>query len=177
MKALSIVESQFQDFSFFTWTRYQKITWISGWDSPNVSEHFAKFGGDRYCQSSDIVFFFFWSCDHKIKRLGSFHCKLPPCQVWWPHVPCNFWHRICSFATWSHDQKVTWLIMWGLLTVSYHPARFDSHRYCESADLGFLNLSRDHVVKKSRDFEGWVPPPQVTTMPNLEAIDIVEVPI
>ena len=46
--------------------------------------------------------------------------------------------------------------MWGLPTVSYHPAKFDSYRYCESADASFLNFSRDQVIKRSRDFEGRV---------------------
>ena len=67
--------------------------------------------------------------------------------------------------------------MWGLPTVTYHPANFDGHRYCESADISFLNLSRDHVIKRSRDFEGGVPPLQVTTLSSLVAIDIAEVQI
>ena len=61
--------------------------------------------------------------------------------------------------------------------VSYHSAKFDGHRYCESADISFLNLSRDHVIKRSRDFEGGVPPLQVTTLSSLVAIDIAEVQI
>ena len=65
----------------------------------------------------------------------------------------------------------------GLPTVSYHSAKFDGHRYCESADISFLNLSRDHVIKRSRDFEGGVPPLQVTTLSSLVAIDIAEVQI
>ena len=64
--------------------------------------------------------------------------------------------------------------MWGLPTVTYHPANFDGHRYCESTDISFLNLSRDHVTKRSCDFEGGVPPPQVTTLPSLGAIGIAE---
>ena len=67
--------------------------------------------------------------------------------------------------------------MWGILTVSYHPARFDVHRYCESADLGFLNFSLEHVIKRSRDFEGWIPLPQATTLPSLEAIVMAELQI
>ena len=65
----------------------------------------------------------------------------------------------------------------GLPTVSYDSAKFDGHRYCESADISFLNLSRDHVIKRSRDFEGGVPPLQVTTLSSLVAIDIAEVQI
>ena len=58
----------------------------------------------------------------------------------------------------------------GLPTVSYHSAKFDGHRYCESADISFLNLSRDHVIKSSSDFEGRVPILQVTALPSLVAI-------
>ena len=64
--------------------------------------------------------------------------------------------------------------MWGLPTVRYHPAKFDGHTYCESASTSFLNLSRDHDIKKSRDFEGGVSPLQVTTLPILMAIGIAE---
>ena len=64
--------------------------------------------------------------------------------------------------------------MWGLATVSYHPAKFDGHRCCRSADISFLNLSRDHVIKMSRDFEGGVILTQVTTLLSLVAIGIVE---
>ena len=67
--------------------------------------------------------------------------------------------------------------MWGLPTVSYHSATFDGHRYCESSDISFLNLSRDHVIKRSRDFEGGVLPLQVTTLSSLVATDIEEVQI
>ena len=40
-----------------------------------------------------------------------------------------------------------------------------------------LSLSRDHVIKRSRGFEGWVALPQVTTLPILVVIDIAEVQI
>ena len=42
-------------------------------------------------------------------------------------------------------------------TESYHPVKLDGHRYCGSADTSFLNLSRNHVIKRSRDVEGCVP--------------------
>ena len=51
--------------------------------------------------------------------------------------------------------------MWDLPTVSYHPAKSDDHRYCRSADISFLNLSHDRVIKRLRDFEDCDPPPQV----------------
>ena len=35
-------------------------------------------------------------------------------------------------------------------------------------------MSRDHVIDRSRDFEGGVPPPQVTTLPSLVVIGIAE---
>ena len=41
----------------------------------------------------------------------------------------------------------------------------------------FFHLSRDHVIKTSRDFECWVPPPQVTTLPSFVVINIAEVQI
>ena len=64
--------------------------------------------------------------------------------------------------------------MWGLQRVSYHPAKSDGHRYCKSADTSNLNLSRDQVIERSQEFEGGVSPLQVTTLPNLVAIGIVE---
>ena len=64
-----------------------------------------------------------------------------------------------------------------LPTVSYHPAKSDDHRYYRSADISFSNLSRDRVIKRLRDFEDWDPPPQVTILPSLAAIDIVEVQV
>ena len=64
--------------------------------------------------------------------------------------------------------------MWGLPMVSYNPAKFDAHRYCWSANIRFLNSSRDRITNRSRDFEGGVPPPQVTTLPSLVAMDIAE---
>ena len=64
--------------------------------------------------------------------------------------------------------------MWGLRRVSYHPAKSDGHRYYKSADISILNLSRDHVIKRSREFEGGVSPLQVTILPGLVTIGIVE---
>ena len=58
--------------------------------------------------------------------------------------------------------------------VSYHRANFDCHRYCRSVDVSFLNLSRDHLIKRSRNFKGGVPPLQVTTLSSLVAIVIPE---
>ena len=46
--------------------------------------------------------------------------------------------------------------------------------YCESEDISFLNLPRDHLIKRSRDFEGGVPQLQVLTLPSLVAIGIAE---
>ena len=58
--------------------------------------------------------------------------------------------------------------------VSYHPAKLDGHRYCESADISFLNLSSDYLIKGSPDFKGGVPSTQVTTLPSLVAIGTAE---
>ena len=58
----------------------------------------------------------------------------------------------------------------GSSDISYHPAKFGGHRYCRSADISFLNLSCDHVIKRSHDFEGGIPLLQVTTLPILVAI-------
>ena len=43
--------------------------------------------------------------------------------------------------------------------------------------MSFLNLSRDHVIKRLLDFEGEVPPPQVTALPSLVTIGIAEVQV
>ena len=52
--------------------------------------------------------------------------------------------------------------------------KFGGHRYCGRADISFLNLPRDHVIKRSRDFEGGICPLQVTTLSSLMAIGIAE---
>ena len=52
----------------------------SGWDSPNVSYHSAKFGGHRYCVSIDISFFHL-ECDHVIERSHDFEGGVPQPQV------------------------------------------------------------------------------------------------
>ena len=61
--------------------------------------------------------------------------------------------------------------------VSYHSAKLGGHRYCESVDISFFHLSHDHVIKSSRNFEGWVPPLQVTTLPSFVVINTAEVQI
>ena len=62
----------------------------------------------------------------------------------------------------------------GSCNISYHCGKSDGHRYCGSADIRFLNLSCDHTIKRSREFEGAIPPLQVTNLPSLVAIGIVE---
>ena len=64
--------------------------------------------------------------------------------------------------------------MWGFSTVSYHSAKSDGHRYCASADITFLDLSHDYVIKSLRDFEVRVLPLQATTLASLVAIGIVK---
>ena len=32
--------------------------------------------------------------------------------------------------------------------------KFGGHRYCGSADIYFFHVSHDHIIKRSRDFEG-----------------------
>ena len=67
--------------------------------------------------------------------------------------------------------------MWGLPTASYHTAKSDGRSYCRTTDISFLNLSRNQVIKMSRDFEGEVSSMQVTTLPSLVVIGIAEVQI
>ena len=64
--------------------------------------------------------------------------------------------------------------MSGLLTVSYHSTKIDDHRYCGSADIISLHLTRDHVIKRSCDYEDRLSPPRVTTLPILVIIGISE---
>ena len=75
---------------------------------------------------------------------------------------------------WPLDQTATWLGIWGLLTVSYSPAKFDGHRYCGKAGISFLNFSRDHVIKTLCHFEGGVLQLQDTTLSSLVDIGIAE---
>ena len=44
-----------------------------------------------------------------------------------------------------------------LPTPSYYSANLGGHRYCKRANIRLLNLSRDHIIKSSRDFEGESP--------------------
>ena len=62
----------------------------------------------------------------------------------------------------------------GYHTASYHSSKFGGHRYCRNADNSFLNLLRDNVIKRSRDFDGGVHPLQGSTLPSLGDIGIVE---
>ena len=64
--------------------------------------------------------------------------------------------------------------MWGLPTISYRSGNSDGPKYYESADISFLNLLCDHVIKSSRDFDGGVLPLQVTTLPGLVSIGTAE---
>ena len=61
--------------------------------------------------------------------------------------------------------------------MSYHFAKFGGHRYCGSADVSFFHFSRDYVVKRSRDFDVGVPPPQATTLLSLVVIGIPKVQV
>ena len=54
---------------------------------------------------------------------------------------------------WRLDQKITKLGGLGSPTLDYHSAKFRGHRYCGSVDISLFHLSRDHVIKRSRDFE------------------------
>ena len=67
--------------------------------------------------------------------------------------------------------------MWGVPMVSYHPDKLHGHRYCESADISFLNLSPYHAIKRSRVFEDGDPPLQVTALPSLVVTGNAEVQI
>ena len=82
-----------------------------------------------------------------------------------------------SSFTWPRYQKITWIRGSDSPSVSYHSAKFGGHRYCGRKGISFFNFSRDHVIKRSLGFEGWVPPPQVTMLPSLVAIDTAEMQI
>ena len=43
--------------------------------------------------------------------------------------------------------------------MSKHPAKFGVHKSCESRDIKFFYLSREHLIDVSRDFVGGVPSP------------------
>ena len=45
----------------------------------------------------------------------------------------RFW-----FVTWPHDWYVTWPWAWGPLILSPQPAKFGTHRPCESGDITFF---------------------------------------
>ena len=149
-------KGKYKIFLFFPWTRYQKITWSIGWGSPNISYHSAKFGGHRHCGSVDISFFHL-SCDHIIKNSREFEDWVHPPQV-------TTLASLMAVLHLSRDHQLG----------SYYSANVGDHRYWERADISFLSLSRDHVIKRSRDFEGGVTPLQITSLSNLVATGIVE---
>ena len=64
--------------------------------------------------------------------------------------------------------------MWGFLMVSYHPAKFDGHRYCGKAGISFLNLPRDHIIKRLCHFQGGILQLQDTALLSLVGIGIAE---
>ena len=41
--------------------------------------------------------------------------------------------------------------------LSYHPVKFGVHRPCESGNITFFYLSREHYIEVSCDFMGRVP--------------------
>ena len=146
---------QIEVFSFFTWPRYQRITWSSGWDSPNVSHHSVKFSGHRHCVIVDIDFFHL-PCDHVIQSSRDFEDRiLPPQYTTLPgflaidNVEVQI--QVFTFVMWPHNQKVKWHWRWGSSIASYYSGNCGGHRYCGRADIRIFNLSRDHVIKRSRD--------------------------
>ena len=42
--------------------------------------------------------------------------------------------------------------------VSCHYTNVDDHKHCGRVDIRFFHLSRDDVIKRTRDFEAGVPP-------------------
>ena len=111
-------------FSFVSWQRNQKVTWVWRWGSSIPIYHSTQFGDHRYCKSADIIFTFAtWPREQKVTYLvcGFSDRKLPLCQVWWPLV-LILWKCRCKFfpfITWPCNKKVTWLWRWGFPTTSY----------------------------------------------------------
>ena len=144
----------------------------------SISHHSAKFGGHTYCGSSDISFFSFvsWQRNQKVTWVWRWGSSIPiyHSTQFGDHRYCKSADIIFTFTTCT-EGNVTWCV--GFLTVSYHFAKFDGHWYwyCGSADVSFFHLSRDHVIKKSHDFEGKVFPPPVTNNSCLVTIGIAEV--
>ena len=67
--------------------------------------------------------------------------------------------------------------MWDLQTVSITLPSLMAVGIEEAQIQYLFHLSRDHIVKRSHDLEVGVPPSQVTSLPSLMTIDIVEVQI
>ena len=150
------------------------------WGLPTVSYHSTKFGGHRYFGSSDIILisFFMWPHNQKVTWSWSWG----PSITSWYSVKFGG-HRYCGSAdirsyichettrskshvtkcVGSSDRKVPLCQVWGPYVLRKY--------------ISFFHLSCDHIIKNSRNFEDWVPPPQVTTLPSLVAIDIAEVQI
>lgn len=90
---------------------------------------------------------------------------------WINTLPVVNKHRCCgspfvrfSVFTWHQGKKIMWLARQGLR--SYHIAKFDGHKWCESSYITFLNFHAFTWVKKSHDIVDMVDSPYVTTRPN-----------
>ena len=78
---------RYKFFSFATWPRNQKVTWLLR-VVPTTSYHSAMFCGHRYCRSARIRCYIWhvttWSKGHLTEYVGSSNGKLPHYHVWWP---------------------------------------------------------------------------------------------
>ena len=69
---------------------------------------------------------------------------------------------------------------WDLLTVCLHPNNFSIHRHCNSVDIMFLicyMTSCDPIFKWLYEFMGGGPSQEVTALPCLVVIDLIQVEI
>ena len=68
---------------------------------------------------------------------------------------------------------------WDLLTVCLHPNNFSSHRHCNSVDMFLIcyMTSCDPIFKWLYEFMGGGPSQEVTALPCLVVIDLIQVEI
>ena len=71
-------KSRYTFFSFVTWRRNQKDTWLWSWSSSNVSYQSANFGDHRFCGRGDIRLY-----------ICSVTTWLKGHVTWWILSPCH----------------------------------------------------------------------------------------
>ena len=105
-------------------------------------EHKLSFTSRKPCSWGDMTFLIF-HVTSQLKCHVTFWVEHPhpdsaPYQVLGFMNLVNVDIKRFWFVTWPHDWYVTWPWAWGPLILSPQPAKFGTHRPCESGDITFF---------------------------------------